>query len=167
MTAWVVGGPAGSGKTTLGRALADRVGAVLLDLDTLTNPLLDALTDRIAPDSHWNDPRLRPTVRPARYAVLLAAAADQVTEHLVLVAPFTAELRGGPEWTALREAIAPRTPRVVWLDATADLLAARRDDRGAERDRFAAVSLYRPRVPHQRIDADASTEAQLAALLSA
>jgi sugar-phosphatase len=165
MTVWVVAGPAGSGKTTLGRALAGRLGAVLIDLDRVTNPLLDALGDQVAPGGHWNDPRLRPTVRPARYTALLAVASDQVAENLVLVAPFTAELRGGPEWSALLAAVAPAVPRVVWLDASPAVLAARRDARGEDRDRFPPASPESPRVPHQRVDAAASTEAQLATLL--
>lgn len=165
MTVWMVAGPAASGKTTLGRALAERSGAVLLDLDTVTNPLLDALGDCVAPGGHWNDPRLRATVRPARYAALLAVASDQVAEDLVLVAPFTAELRGGPEWSALLAAVAPAVPRVVWLDAPPAVLAARRGARGEARDRFPPPSAEQPQVPHQRIDASTPTEAQLAALL--
>jgi sugar-phosphatase len=165
MTVWVVAGPAASGKSTLGRALAERSGAVILDLDTVTNPLLDALGDQVAPGGHWNDPRLRSTVRPARYAALLAVASDQVAEDLVLVAPFTAELRGGPEWSALLAAVAPAVPRVVWLDAASTVLAARRDARGEDRDRFPPASPEHPRVPHHRVDAAATTEAQLAALL--
>lgn len=165
MTVWAVAGPAASGKTTLARALATRLDAVLLDLDTVTNPLLEALAGDLAPGGHWNDPRLRPKVRPARYAALLAVAADQVTHDVVLVAPFTAELRGGPEWAALLAAVSPAVPRVVWLDGSPALLAARREARGEPRDRFEPAPREQPRVPHQRLDAAATTGAQLAALL--
>ncbi|MFX6759512.1 shikimate kinase, partial [Acinetobacter baumannii] len=48
----VVAGVAGSGKTTLGRALATRLGAPLVDLDSVTSPLLDALPDE-ALGGHW------------------------------------------------------------------------------------------------------------------
>lgn len=166
MTVWMVAGPAASGKTTLGRALAWRLGAVMLDLDTVTNPLLDALGDQIAPGGHWNDPRLRASVRPARYAALLAVASDQVVDELVLVAPFTAELRGGAEWSAVLDAVRPALPRVAWLDGPPRLFAARREVRGEARDRFLAADPEPPRVRHQRVDAAATTEAQVAALLS-
>lgn len=85
----VVAGPAGAGKSTLGRALAAQMHAALLDLDDLTNPILDALWSGAG---HWNDPEHRALVRPARYAVLRAAAAAQVATgvDVVLVAPFTA-----------------------------------------------------------------------------
>lgn len=39
----LVAGVAGSGKSTLAMALAQELGLPVLDLDTLTNPLLDAL----------------------------------------------------------------------------------------------------------------------------
>ena len=109
MTAWVVAGPAGSGKSTLGRALAHARSAVLLDLDTATNSLLGAvIADATWGAGHWNEPQHREVVRPARYAVLRALAGDQVLDELVMVAPFTAELGGGPEWEALVLAVAPR-----------------------------------------------------------
>ncbi|WP_332665612.1 AAA family ATPase, partial [Aeromicrobium sp.] len=106
MRVWCVAGSAGSGKSTLGRRLAATAGATLLDLDTLTNPLLDAVNDRLAPGGHWNDDELRELIRPARYACLLTTARDQRDAglDLVLVAPFTAELAGGPEWADLRAA---------------------------------------------------------------
>jgi sugar-phosphatase len=165
MTVWVVAGPAGSGKSTLGKALATRRGAVLLDLDTVTNPLLDGLGPIPAADGHWNDPGQRDIIRPARYATLLAVAAAQVVEEIVLVAPFTAELRGGTEWSMLLEAVAPAEPRVVWLDAPPALFAERREARGEARDRFPVVPHDEPVVPHQRVDAAATTSAQLVALL--
>lgn len=170
MTAWVVAGAAGSGKTTLGRALARRVGAALLDLDSVTNPLLDGIADLVAPDGHWNEPHRRERVRPARYAALLATARDQVQAgvHVVLVAPFTAEMRGGAEWEALRAALDPTAVRIVWLRADPDLLAARVALRGERRDvgRAAAV-VTPPVVDHVAVDAAAGTAEQLAAVLAA
>jgi sugar-phosphatase len=165
MTVWVLAGPAGSGKSTLGRALATRCGAVLLDLDTVTNPLLDSLGSVLAPGGHWNDPARRHDLRPARYATLLAVAADQVADEIVLVAPFTAELRGGEEWARLLAALSPAVPRVVWLDGSPALYEARRTARGEPRDQFPVVPHPEPMVPHVRIDAAAPTSLQLAALL--
>jgi hypothetical protein len=167
VTAWLVAGPAGSGKSTLGRALARSRGAVLLDLDTATNPLLDAVVaSETWGDGHWNEPRQRDIVRPARYAALRAVARDQVLDELVLVAPFTAELAGGPEWDALLRAVLPRPVRVVWLDATAELLRDRLAVRGDPRDRHALPGGAPPAVPHLRVDAGAPTADQLETVLS-
>ena len=153
----VVAGPAGAGKSTLGRALAAQMRAALLDLDDLTNPLLDALWSGAG---HWNDPEHRALVRPARYAVLRAAAAVQVASgvDVVLVAPFTSELAGGDEWAALTTAVAPAEPFVVWIDVLVDVLAARVRERADARDsgteaRHPAV----PAVPHLRVDGTSST----------
>jgi sugar-phosphatase len=153
----VVAGPAGAGKSTLGRALAAQMHAALLDLDDLTNSILDAVWSGAG---HWNDPEHRALVRPARYAVLRAAAAAQVAigVDVVLVAPFTAELVGGDEWEALTAAVAPANPFVVWIDAPANVLAARVRKRADARDsgtesRPAAV----PAIPHLRVDGRRST----------
>lgn len=163
MGVWCVAGPAGSGKSTLGRHLAATIGATLLDLDTVTNPMLDALNDRLAPGGHWNDDALRELVRPARYACLLATARDQRDTglDLVLVAPFTAELTGGPKWAALCAAVGAE-PRVVWLDASRELLEQRLQNRGEVRDAGHQPSAsLAPTVPHTRVDAALPLERQV------
>lgn len=166
-----VAGPAGSGKTTLGRALAVALGRPILDLDTLTNPLLDRLP-LLGIDGHWNaDGPHRVAVRDARYAVLRCAAADLVAvgQSPILVAPFTAELAGGDAWRALGAAVAPAPITVVHLTGAPELLEARRALRGADRDR------QRPRVDRATeiavdvvgIDAALTTEQQVFRVLRA
>ena len=153
----LVAGPAGAGKSTLGRALATRIRAALLDLDDLTNPILDAIWTGAG---HWNDPEHRALIRPARYAVLRAAAAAQVASgvDVVLVAPFTAELAGRDEWAALTAAVAPAEPFVVWIDAPADVLAARVQERADARDsRTESRPAVGPAIPHLRVDGTSST----------
>lgn len=164
MTVWCVAGVAASGKSTLGRRLAATIGATLLDLDTLTNPLLDAISDRLAPGGHWNDDAVREVVRPARYACLLAAARDQKDTglDLVLVAPFTAELSGGREWADLCAAVEPAEPRMIWLDASRELLERRLRDRGEARDAgHEPAASPTPAVPHVRVDASLPLERQV------
>jgi sugar-phosphatase len=165
----VVAGAAGSGKSTLGLELARSLGAALLDLDTLTNPLLEGLGAQLAGGAHWNDPALRGLVRPARYAALRAALADQVRAggSAVLVAPFTAELLGGPEWEQLVEA-AGSAPQVVWLVASPELLADRRRLRSARRDAHVVdpPADHAPVVAHLGVDASLPTADQLADVLA-
>ncbi|MCS5720083.1 HAD-IA family hydrolase [Herbiconiux sp. CPCC 205763] len=164
----IVAGAAGSGKSTLGRELARSLGAALLDLDSLTNPLLEGLGSELAGDAHWNDARLRSVVRPARYAALRAMVADQVLVggSAVLVAPFTAELLGGIEWQHLVGA-AGTPPRVVWMRASPELLAERRRIRSAERDAHVVdpPADHAPLVPHLSVDASLPTAEQLADVL--
>jgi sugar-phosphatase len=162
----VVAGPAGAGKSTLGRALAIEMRAALLDLDDVTNPILDAVWPG---PGHWNDPEHRTVVRPARYSVLRAAAAAQVASgvDVVLVAPFTAELAGGDEWAALTAAVAPAEPFVVWIDAPADVLTARIHERADVRDSGReSTAATTPAIPHLRVDGTASTTDLVGAVLA-
>lgn len=159
-----ISGEAGSGKSTLGRALARELRLPLIDLDSVTNPLLDALPAR----RHWLTGSDTGAIRDGRYAALRAVARDAIgtSGGAVLVAPFTAELGGGAAWDALQDACGPvQLVRVVGDPA---LFAARRSRRGEARD--AHRSNQPPsevRVPVIAVDADLTTVQQLARLLPA
>jgi len=131
----VVAGVAGSGKSTLGRELAAAMRVPLLDLDAVTNPLLDRMVGPVLP-THWLAAPHGELIREGRYAALRAVARDVVATVgcAVLVAPFTEELSGGAAWAELAAAVAPAEIRVVHLDGDPALLAARRATRGAPRD---------------------------------
>ncbi|MFE6157515.1 HAD-IA family hydrolase [Streptomyces sp. NPDC056486] len=152
-----VSGVAGSGKTTLGRALAEKLRLPLLDLDTLTVSLLDRLHGTVL-DDHWLAPPHGATIRAARYAALRATAAEVVATAggAVLVAPFTAELTGTAEWTDLLDALAPAKPHMIHLRGSPELFARRRAGRSESRDahRTDAAPAAAPVVPHLAIDAE-------------
>jgi len=138
----VVAGVAGSGKSTLGRELAAAMRVPLLDLDAVTNPLLDRMVGPVLP-THWLAAPHGELIREGRYAALRAVAGDVVATAggAVLVAPFTAELAGGAAWDQLVAAVAPAEIRVVHLDGDPALLAARRATRGAPRDALIAATV--------------------------
>lgn len=159
----LVAGRAGSGKTTLGRELARRLRRPLLDLDILTNPLLDRLNTVIG-GPHWNSAGAHTSlIREGRYEVLRSAAEDlvRIGQYPILVAPFTRELTGGPEWGEVSALVPAIT--VVYLDGSPELLARRRSERDAARDadRPPDHPTTTPVVPHLRIDASLSTEQQV------
>jgi len=131
----VVAGVAGSGKSTLGRELAAAMRVPLLDLDAVTNPLLDRMVGPVLP-THWLAAPHGELIREGRYAALRAVARDVVATvgYAVLVAPFTEELTGGAAWAELAEAVAPAEMRVLYLHGDPALLAARRTTRGEPRD---------------------------------
>lgn len=167
----IVAGAAGSGKTTLGKELARRIGVALLDLDSLTNPLLDRL-DPFLDGPHWNGGGpYSEAIRAGRYAALRSAAGDLVSlgRRPVLVAPFTRELTAGPEWDELVQDLAPADVMVIHLDGSPELLANRRSVRRAARDVHrpadstwpAGSTMPTPRVPHVRIDAELATVRQV------
>lgn len=157
-------GVAGSGKSTLGRAIAVAMRLPLLDLDALTNPLLDRLADGASP-GHWLSSPHSAAIRDGRYAALRAVARDVVATSggAVLVAPFTAEMRGGPEWAGLVGSVAPSELRLIHLRGAAELVAARRAARGEPRDahRLPTEEAVVPAVPHIAVDAELTHEQQL------
>lgn len=164
-----VAGVAGSGKSTLGRALAASLGLPLIDLDAVTTPLLETLAEEVFGE-HWlASPHTR-AIRDGRYAALRAVAADVVETAggVVLVAPFTTELAGGAEWQQLQDAVAPTPLRVVHLAGDPALFTARRAARGAARDEHRPnVAPVAPTIPVIRIDAELTTPQQLDRLLIA
>src|SRR6476660_7433474 len=131
----VVAGVAGSGKSTLGRELATAMRVPLLDLDAVTNPLLDRMVGPVLP-THWLATPHGELIRKGRYAALRAVARDVVASAgcAVLVAPFTEELTGGAAWEKLAAAVAPAEIRVLDLHGDPALLAARRATRAEPRD---------------------------------
>ncbi|GGG00002.1 hypothetical protein GCM10007304_12430 [Rhodococcoides trifolii] len=154
----VVAGVAGSGKSTLGKALARRLRRPLLDLDTATNPLLERLEG-----PQWNTagPRTE-LIRDGRYAALRSIARELIDldQSPILVAPFTRELAGGDDWNALTEL---GDIAVVYVDGSPELLHCRRTARGESRDAHRAPDAPAPvpTVPHLRVDATLSTDQQL------
>ncbi len=165
----VVAGTAGSGKSTLGRAIAEAVRAPLIDLDSVTTPLLDGLPPEVL-GGHWLTSAHAPAIRAARYAALRATAADALSTagRVVVVAPFTAELAGGTEWEALVAALAPSEPHVVHVDGDPAVLASRRSSRGAPRDAHRPDTLpVAPAIPVTSLDTELSTAQQLARVLPA
>lgn len=165
----IVAGTAGSGKSTLGRAIAERLRAPLVDLDSVTTPLLDALPDETL-GGHWLTSPQASVIRAGRYAAVRATAADALSTagRVVVVAPFTAELAGGDEWQALRAALSPTEPHVVHVDGDPAVLASRRSSRGAARDAHRPdTAPVAPSIPVISVDAELSTAQQLARVLPA
>ncbi|HEX3259268.1 MAG TPA: HAD-IA family hydrolase [Pseudonocardia sp.] len=171
----VVAGVAGSGKSTLGRELAAAMRVPLLDLDAVTNPLLDRMVGPVLP-THWLAAPHGELIRKGRYAALRAVARDVVASAgcAVLVAPFTEELTGGAAWEELAAAVAPAEIRVLDLHGDPALLAARRATRAEPRDAHrpgeatdVAASVAAPAVPHIALDASLTPGQLLARALRA
>lgn len=163
-----VAGVAGSGKSTLGAAIADATRSPMLDLDTLTNPLLDAIGADLGP-GHWvASPSA--AIRDGRYAALRATAREirRTTGSVVLVAPFTTELRGGDAADQLRKAVGEDLV-FVRLVGDPEIVQARRTNRGIERDHHRPPDepVDSPGVPVVDIDVELSTPQQLARALVA
>jgi predicted kinase len=133
----LVSGWPGSGKSTVGRALASRLGAALVDQDTVTGPLVAVVADMVGVDD-LDDARLAGPTRDARYETVAAVAEENLRGGVcvVLVAPFSRERRDLPAWEALHSRLraAGGSPLLVWLHLEPMALVGRLQARGAARD---------------------------------
>lgn len=163
--ALAITGAPGSGKSSTGRELAALMGAALLDLDTLTNPMVDVVMDALGGQG-YDDARVAPLMRRARYECLIGAAEDSLRAgtSVVMVAPFTAERSDLQAWSTLsgRLEAAGGQPQLVWVQIGPEELAHRLTLRQASRDRsklddldayISQVDLDPPQVPHLAVDA--------------
>ena len=92
---FVVCGNAGVGKTTYGRRLAEEHGAALLDIDTISERLVQAGLRALGMSTDDRDsPSYKALYRDAIHETLFAAADDNL-DHVpcVIVPPFTQERR--------------------------------------------------------------------------
>ncbi len=170
MLAVLVTGPPTAGKTTLGRPLARRLSAAVLDLDTATAPLVAVVADLLGVDDIAG-PRLAGATRSARYETLTALAEDNLRtgRPVVLVAPFSSERSDVQAWRRLenRLAIAGGHAVLLWLRVEPAVAIERLRARGAPRDhpKLADIDAYasrldvaEPQVPHVAVDATGAVD---------
>jgi predicted kinase len=177
-----VAGIPGSGKSTIGRALAGGLHAVLLDQDTATNPLMARIAELVGAGDDLDHPGMRGAVREARYRCLIDVAAENVSlgSDVVMVAPFTSEVRDPTAWAAMTAVLPVAQVRLVWVRISPAAAAERRRARGMPRDVAAELAggsgeahveaVPLPAMAHILADgtADARIEAdRLVALLTA
>ena len=156
----------GSGKSTVGRVLASRLGAALVDQDTVTAPLVSVVANLVGVDD-LDDARLAEPTRAARYETIVALAEENLRVGLpvVLVAPFSRERRDLHAWETMdrRLRVAGGSPLLVWLHLEPTAVVARLQARGAARDLakladpisfLARLHQEAPVSPHTVVDAE-------------
>lgn len=166
-TVWVVTGPPGGGKSTLADVLAGLVTPppAVLDKDTLFAGFVAEVLaahgrDHGEREGAWYDRH----VKVHEYGGMAATAA-QVRANgcpVVLVAPYTTQIRQEQAWAALVDAVGGEPVRLLWVRSDADTLRARILGRGRSRDagKLAAFEEFvarvapdvPPSVPHTQID---------------
>lgn len=133
-------GPAGSGKSTVARALAQRANAVYLDKDSLAGSLVEIAlaTSGNSSSDRESSSYYRSHIMPAEYASLFAVAGDNLRlgQPVIIDAPFAAYL-SAPRFIA--ESVVqgnwPSTPViVVRVLASEQTIKNRLVDRGLARD---------------------------------
>jgi predicted kinase len=174
----LTGWPA-AGKSTLGRALARRLRAALVDQDTATAPLVAVVADLVGVHD-LDDARLSGPTRQARYETITALAEDnlRVGTPVVLVAPFTNERRDLGAWAALDRRLrgAGGSPLLVWVHLRPATAQQRLRARGAPRDLAkltdpaaftASLDVAEPAGPHLRVDGESPIDATVQSVLAA
>ena len=133
---FIVCGNAGVGKTTFGQRLAAQEQACLLDIDTVSERLVQAGLKAAGMDINDRDsPTYKQLYRAAIHDTLFDVA-DQNLEHCacVIVAPFTQERR---QPTFLEQCVARVTTsvHVYYLVCSEELRKQRIENRNNPRDR--------------------------------
>lgn len=167
----LVAGYAGSGKTEFSKQVAARLRWPLLDKDTLTRPMVEALCGFLCNDPH--DRQSAPyieAIRPLEYQVLLEVMweiLDLGAPGVVVTGPFVTELQDNA-WLddfAFDCELKGCLLYLVWVQCDTDSLRARLVARGAERDRWKLLhwsawseTLVRPRLPEGALLVDNSVD---------
>lgn len=139
--AYITLGGAGSGKSTLSRHLSGLTGAVYLDKDTLSGPLVNIALEALGqdPTDRESNALYLERVMPAEYETLFAAASQNLHlgHSVVLDAPFVAYL-GDAEYLerAIARASWPAARiRVIHVRTSPEVVRRRLVERASERDR--------------------------------
>jgi predicted kinase len=137
-TCWLVVGSPGSGKSTLGAALARTVGGALVDRDVATGPLTRVVATLVGrePDD-LDDPAVRSALGDAAYEAVVDLAADNLRLGLdvVLVAPFSAALADRGAAARVHAGLGGGPLRVIRAACPPEERTRRLAARGAARDR--------------------------------
>src|SRR4051812_44648377 len=102
LPAVLLAGWPGSGKSTVGQALARRLRATLVDQDAVTGPLVAVVADLVGVHD-LDDERLAGPTRQPRYQTIVHVAEEnlRIGNPVVLVAPFSLERRDLHTWESL------------------------------------------------------------------
>ena len=130
-----VGGAPGAGKTTVGSLVAAAGGLCLVDLDSVTTPLVEAFAASLGAVADLDAPQFA-ALRAARYTCLGEVVADNLRagRGVVAVAPLTSEAADAVAWRERALSWGATRAVLVWLDVDHGEAAARAAARGLPRD---------------------------------
>jgi predicted kinase len=153
---WIVAGAPGAGKSTVAALLAARLSPhpAVLDKDTVYGPFVVAVLEAAGREpgereGDWYDRNAK-----AHEYQGLTATAREVRGHgcpVLLVAPFTGQIRDPGAWTEWNEQLGGGEVRLVWVSCDPAVLRERLIARGSDRD-GAKLAAYAQFVARMRPD---------------
>ncbi len=135
-TAFIVCGSPGAGKSTYAARLAASKQAALLDIDTVTEPLVRLALEQSghSPDDRDSD-YFKRTFREPIYDTLFAIARENLAfQDVVIVGPFTREIRE-PDWPTRLQTLLGSPIEVHYVCCAPELRKCRLAHRDNARDR--------------------------------
>jgi len=131
----IITGAAGTGKSTFAKQLARDEKAILVDSDTVSEPLVRAGLQAAGLDPADRDsPQYKAIFRGAVYQSLFDVASENLLHtNVVIVGPFTREL-SDPSWPCKLEKQFGVAPKIWYLHCNDDLRKQRIQSRGNPRD---------------------------------
>ena len=168
----LIGGYAGSGKSELGRIIARETGWPMIDKDTITRPVVEAMLETIGHSANDRESDEYMTlVRPREYEALMATMIENVEcgNSVIATAPYIREFSETAWIERTRERLSTlnATMSLVWVHCDAETMHMYLRGRGAARDAgklgdwptyLANITIgFRPNAPHHVIDNSGSS----------
>jgi len=134
-TTFIVCGSPGAGKSTYAKKLAAERGATLLDIDTVTERLVQLALHEAGHDPDDRDSGyFKLTFRDPIYETLFDIARENIPfQDVVVVGPFTKEQRD-PEWPLRLSQFLGSAVQVYYVTCPSEIRKRRLAERGNPRD---------------------------------
>lgn len=165
----IICGNAGTGKTTLGKLLADESGAIMLDIDTVSERLVQAgLAQSGRPKNDRDSAEYKAVYRSAIHETLFALADENLSRlPCIIIAPFTTERRNRGFVRAVEERLqCPVEILFVWCEEEERRLRIIQRNNPRDVAKLASWGAYsaagrdpepRPPFPHRFVDTTAGS----------
>ena len=137
----IITGCAGSGKTTVGKTLAQKLGYCYIDKDTVTREFTDFILERSGSSKGDRESQLyRGEILPIEYSVTFKLCREILDNgsNVVLTIPFISQIQDFSKWEEIRTAARIRNKEVkfIWIEHNIETEKANLVSRDAARDKY-------------------------------
>lgn len=137
----IITGCAGSGKTTIGKTLAQKLGYCYIDKDTVTREFTDFILERSGSSKGDRESQLyRGEILPIEYSVTFKLCREILDNgsNVVLTIPFISQIQDFSKWEEIRTAARIRNKEVkfIWIEHNIETEKDNLVSRDAARDKY-------------------------------